>query len=89
MVGFLSKKHIIAEPGFSRWRVPPASIAIHLCIGTVYAWSIYNPALIKTHGEVASAASDRTLKEVVWIFTMAIVMLGLSATLISSQSLRP
>jgi MFS family permease len=79
MVGFLSKKHIIAEPGFNRWRVPPASIAIHLCIGSVYAWSIYNPALIKAHGVVASAASDWTLKEVVWIFTMAIVFLGLSA----------
>ena len=79
MVGFLSKKHIIAEPGFNRWRVPPASIAIHLCIGSVYAWSIYNPALIKVHGVVAGAASDWTLKEVVWIFTVAIVFLGLSA----------
>ncbi len=79
MVGFLSKEHIIAEPGFNRWRVPPASIAIHLCIGSVYAWSIYNPALIKAHGVVASAASDWTLKDVVWIFTMAIVFLGLSA----------
>jgi len=79
MVGFLSKEHIVAEPGFNRWRVPPASIAIHLCIGSVYAWSIYNPALIKAHGVVASAASDWSLKEVVWIFTVAIVCLGLSA----------
>ena len=79
MIRFLSKKHIIAEPSFNRWRVPPASIAIHLCIGSVYAWSIYNPALIKAHGVVASAASDWTLKEVVWIFTVAIVFLGLAA----------
>ena len=79
MLELLSKKHIVAEPGFNRWRVPPASIAIHLCIGSVYAWSIYNPALIKAHGIVASAASDWTLKEVVWIFTVAIVFLGLSA----------
>lgn len=79
MFEILSKKHIIAEPGFNRWRVPPASIAIHLCIGSVYAWSIYNPALIKMHGVVASAASDWTLKEVVWVFTAAIVSLGLSA----------
>jgi len=79
MVGFLSKERIIAEPGFNRWRVPPASIAIHLCIGSVYAWSIYNPALIKAHGVVASAASDWTLKEVVWVFTVAIVFLGLAA----------
>ena len=79
MASLLSKRHIIAEPGFNRWRVPPASIAIHLCIGSVYAWSIYNPALIKAHGIVTSAASDWTLKEVVWIFTVAIVFLGLSA----------
>ncbi len=79
MFEILSKKHIIAEPGFNRWRVPVASIAIHLCIGSVYAWSIYNPALIKMHGVVASAASDWTLKEVVWVFTAAIVSLGLSA----------
>ena len=79
MFEILSKKHIIAEPGFNRWRVPVASIAIHLCIGSVYAWSIYNPALIKMHGVVASAAGDWTLKEVVWVFTAAIVSLGLSA----------
>ena len=79
MFEILLKKHIIAEPGFNRWRVPPASIAIHLCIGSVYAWSIYNPALIKMHGVVASAAGDWTLKEVVWVFTAAIVSLGLSA----------
>ena len=35
----LGKQRIVAEPGFNRWRVPPASIAIHLCIGSVYAWS--------------------------------------------------
>ena len=79
MTGLFSKQHIIAEPGFNRWRVPPASVAIHLCIGSVYAWSIYNPALVRAHGVVVSAASDWSLKEVVWIFTVAIVSLGLSA----------
>jgi MFS family permease len=79
MANLLLKQHIIAQPGFNRWRVPPASIAIHLCIGSVYAWSIYNPALIKAYGVVTSAANDWTLKEVVWIFTVAIVFLGLAA----------
>ncbi len=79
MAGLLSKEHITAKPDFNRWRVPPASIAIHLCIGSVYAWSIYNPALIKAYGVVTSAGSDWTLKEVVWIFTVAIVFLGLAA----------
>ena len=35
----LHKKNIVAKPGFNRWLVPPASIAIHLCIGSVYAWA--------------------------------------------------
>ena len=40
---FFAKESIIARLGYNRWKVPPASIAIHLCIGSVYAWSIYNP----------------------------------------------
>src|SRR4029079_1587153 len=68
-----------APPGFTRGRVPPASVAIHLCIGSVYAWSIFNPPLTKVRGVVASAASDWTLSQVVWVFTVAIVCLGLSA----------
>lgn len=79
MAGLLSKERIIAKPGFNRWWVPPASIAIHLCIGSVYAWSIYNPALIKGFGVVTSASNDWSLKDVVWVFTVAIVVLGLSA----------
>ncbi len=44
MFSFLRKENIVAKPGFNRWLVPPASIAIHLCIGSVYAWSVFNPA---------------------------------------------
>jgi len=76
---FLLKEQIIAKPGFNRWWVPVASVSIHLCIGSVYAWSIFNPALIKTIGVVTSSADDWALKEVVWIYSTAIVFLGLSA----------
>jgi len=79
MIDLLSKDRIVAQPGFNRWKVPPASIAIHLCIGSVYAWSIFNPALTKVRGVAASSADDWTLSEVVSIFTVAIVSLGLSA----------
>ena len=75
----LSKENIVAKPGFNRWLVPPASIAIHLCIGSVYAWSMFNPALIKTLGVAAGSADDWSLGQVVWIFSVAIVFLGLSA----------
>jgi MFS family permease len=76
---FFAKEAIYAPPGFNRWRIPPASIAIHLCIGSAYAWSIFNPALTKVRGVVAESAEDWSLRQVVWIFTVAIVFLGLSA----------
>ncbi|MBM3965881.1 MAG: MFS transporter [Planctomycetes bacterium] len=79
--GFFSKEQIVAPEGFNRWRVPPASIAIHLCIGSVYAWSIFNPALVRIRGVVASSSQDWTLSQVVWVFTVAIVFLGLSAAI--------
>ncbi|MBL3594684.1 OFA family MFS transporter [Rhodovulum sulfidophilum] len=77
--GILHKDHIVAPEGFNRWLVPPASIAIHLCIGSVYAWSVFNPALSRQLGVVAPAAEDWSLGAVVWIFSVAIVFLGLSA----------
>ncbi len=78
---FLLKESIIAKPGFNRWLVPPASIAIHLCIGSVYAWSVFNPPLTKEIGVVVSAADDWSLSSVVWIFSVAIVCLGLAAAI--------
>ena len=81
MPGLLSKERIIAPPTFNRWLVPPASVAIHLCIGSVYAWSIYNPALIRAFGVVTPAGEDWLLSDVVWIFSVAIVFLGLAAAL--------
>ena len=79
MLERLHKDHIVAAPGFNRWLVPLASIAIHLCIGSIYAWSLFNPALTQTLGVVAPAAGDWSLTEVVWIFSVAIACLGLAA----------
>ena len=78
-LGFLRKENIVAPEGYNRWRVPPASIAIHLCIGSVYAWSVFNPPLTRELGVAASAAGDWSLSSVVWIFSVAIVVLGLTA----------
>ncbi|MDA9655066.1 OFA family MFS transporter [Pelagibacteraceae bacterium] len=81
MFSFLLKDRIVAPKNFNRWRIPPASIAIHLCIGSVYAWSIFNPALIKELGVVSSSAEDWTLSSIIWIFSVAIVFLGLAAAI--------
>ena len=82
---FLMKENIVAKPGYNRWFVPPASIAIHMCIGSVYAWSVFNPALTRELGIVASSADDWTLSSVVWIFSVAIVFLGLAAAFGGNQ----
>lgn len=79
MTSLFSKERIYAEPGFNRWKMPPASIAIHLCIGSAYAWSIYNPALTRVLGVATSAADDWSLDSVVRTFTIAMVVLGFAA----------
>ena len=81
MAALLSKERIVAGPGFNRWLIAPAALGIHLCIGSVYAWSLFNAALIRRVGVVTSAAADWDLQSVVSVFTVAIVCLGLSAAL--------
>lgn len=81
MAGFFSKERIVAKPDFNRWLIAPAALGIHLCIGSVYAWSLFNPALVKRIGVVTSAADDWSLASVVWVFTVAIVCLGLAAAI--------
>ncbi|PFH20277.1 L-lactate MFS transporter [Burkholderia sp. JKS000303] len=76
---FFSKEATIAPPGFSRWMVPPAALAVHLCIGQAYAFSVFNAPLTKVIGITASAPDDWSLTTLGWIFSLAIFFLGLSA----------
>jgi MFS family permease len=39
--GLLDKARIIAPPDYNRWLVPPAALAIHLCIGMAYGFSVF------------------------------------------------
>lgn len=41
MNGLLAKQRTIARPGFNRWLVPPAALAIHLSIGMAYGFSVF------------------------------------------------
>src|SRR5579862_765936 len=50
--GLLDRKRTIAGPGFNRWLVPPAALAIHLCIGMAYGFSVFWVPL----GRVVAAA---------------------------------
>ena len=76
---FLDRERTIAGPGYNRWLVPPAALAIHLAIGEVYAFSVFNLPLTRVIGITESAAEDWKLSTLGWIFSIAIVFLGLSA----------
>ena len=41
MAGVLDKENTIASPGFNRWLVPPAALAVHLSIGMAYGFSVF------------------------------------------------
>jgi len=71
MLSVLDRDRTIAGPEFSRWLIPPAALAVHLSIGQVYATSVYKNALVEHF--------DTGLTRIGIIFSVAIVMLGLSA----------
>ncbi|CAN5640948.1 OFA family MFS transporter [soil metagenome] len=77
-LAFLERDHSIAPAGYSRWLVPPAALAIHLSIGQVYAFSVFKNPLLALHGADGAAWN---LKEVGYIFSIAIAFLGISAAL--------
>src|SRR6476469_5019043 len=67
----LDKSAIVAGPGYSRWLIPPAALAVHLSIGQVYAFSVFKNSLVESF--------DTSLTAIGWVFSLAIGMLGLSA----------
>ncbi|MBA2564815.1 MAG: OFA family MFS transporter [Gemmatimonadetes bacterium] len=81
MAGLLDRERTIARPGFNRWLVPPAALAIHLSIGQAYAYSVFKLPLTRVLGITEPAAGDWTQKQLQWIFTLFFVVLGLSAAL--------
>jgi len=93
---FLEKEHTIAKPGFNRWLVPPAALAIHLCIGMAYGFSVFWLPLSKALGikesiacapdtgffaQVFSTTCDWKISMLGWMYTMFFVLLGISAAI--------
>ena len=78
LFSFLDRDQTVAKPGYSRWLAPPAALAIHLAIGQVYAFSVFVKPL---HALKAADGSLWNQKEVGYIFSIAIAVLGLSAAL--------
>src|SRR5271163_4794887 len=77
-LAFLDRDRSIAPAGYSRWLVPPAALAIHLSIGQVYSFSVFKNPLLALH---AADGSAWDLKQVGYIFSIAIAFLGISAAL--------
>ena len=60
--GMLARERIIAKAGFNRWLVPPAALAIHLCIGMAYGFSVFWLPLSRSIGiNKFVACPDQTL----------------------------
>ena len=78
-VGLFDKRRTIAGPGYSRWLVPPAALAIHLSIGQAYAFSVFKIPMTRIVGVTHSAAGDWTFSQLGWIFSIAMAFLGISA----------
>jgi MFS family permease len=78
---FLDRKHSVASQNFNRWLVPPAALSIHLCIGQIYAYSVFNEPLTRIQGIQAPGVNDWELTTLGWIFSIALFTLGASAAI--------
>jgi MFS family permease len=95
-VGLLDKSRTIAAPGFNRWLVPPAALAIHLCIGMAYGFSVFwlplshaigvtksvdCPADMSTIATIFSSTCDWKISMLGWMFTLFFVFLGTASAI--------
>ena len=92
---WLDRDSIVARTGFNRWLVPPAALAIHLCIGMSYGLSVFwlplskalpgaSPAECKDMsvlGALTTTTCNWRVSDLLYTFTIGIVVLGLSAAL--------
>lgn len=78
---FLKREHTVASPTYNRWIVPTAALSIHLCIGQIYAYSVFNKPMTRIIGVSSPAAEDWELTTLGWIFSIALFTLGASAAL--------
>ena len=93
--GLLDRERIVAGPGFNRWLVPPAALAIHLCIGMAYGFSVFWLPLSRALGVTQPVACpdltlgralftttcDWRVADLGWMYTLFFVFLGSSAAL--------
>jgi len=94
--GFFAKERTVAGPAFSRWLVPPAALAIHLCIGMAYGFSVFWLPLSKAIGvshsvacpkdfgvweQITASNCDWKISMLGWTYTLFFVFLGSAAAI--------
>ncbi len=99
MAGLLDRERIVAKPGFNRWLVPPAALAIHLSIGMAYGFSVFWLPLSKAIGitqpvvcgddvgffqQLVTTSCDWKISMLGWMYTLFFVFLGSSAAIFGS-----
>jgi MFS family permease len=88
MGDFLSIARITAAPDHDRWLVPPCALAIHLCIGMAYGFSVFwlplshaldQPECSSLASALTGTACDWRVSDLVWVYSLFFVVLGLAA----------
>src|SRR5579871_2730938 len=84
LASYLDRDRSVAPPGFNRWLVPPAAIAVQMCIGEIYSFSVFNVPLSRAIGITQSVpGQDWTVPTIVlWTYSLGLIILGLSAAVL-------
>ena len=91
--GFFDRDRIVAQAGFNRWLIPPCALAIHLCIGMAYGFSVFWLPLSRSIGisksasckgitllqSLTSTTCDWSVSDLTWTYSLFFVVLGSAA----------
>ncbi|WP_061933514.1 OFA family MFS transporter [Aureimonas sp. AU22] len=94
-IGFLDRENTVARAGFNRWLIPPCALAIHLCIGMAYGFSVFWLPLSRAIGVAQPVACegmtlmtalftttcDWRVSDLLWMYTLFFVVLGGAAAI--------
>lgn len=93
--GLLARRRTIAGADYQRWLIPPCALAIHLCIGMAYGFSVFWLPLSRAVGitnpvicnnltllqAMTTKSCDWRVSDLTWTYSLFFVVLGVSAAL--------
>ncbi len=93
--GWLARQRTVATSGYNRWLLPPCALAIHLCIGMAYGFSVFwlplsraigikDPVVCKTMTlaqAITTSTCDWRVSDLTWTYSLFFVVLGASAAI--------